>query len=145
MNTLNDEEKKIIATEFSNIALKQNLKLATCAEKIEFNDLKIEHSSCIDKKLIESVFNLKLKVKKDKNQRESCGCVESIDIGMYNTCNNGCKYCYANFSDKVVMENILSHNEKSELLIGELKNNIKVKERILQSLVEENTFVQLEL
>ncbi len=145
LRTLDDIEKKLIAKEFSKIALEQNLKLETCAEKMELDEFEIEHSSCIDGKLIEDIFNIKLKIKKDKNQRDECGCVESIDIGMYNTCKHGCKYCYANFSDKTVMKNTLSHNEKSELMMGKIGDDVKIKERVVKSLIEKNLSKQLEM
>lgn len=57
---------------------------------------------CIDKKLIEEIIGCDIKVSKDKSQRLECGCMESVEIGSYNTCLNGCKYCYANYSPDAV-------------------------------------------
>ena len=125
-----------IAQRFSEIAKRNNFKIYTCAEKIDLSDYGIEHNSCIDKELIESLVGAKLKVQKDKTQRDECGCVESIDIGSYNTCTHGCKYCYANYSSSVVNTNSGCYDPNSPLLCSLLQPEDKVTERPMKSLID---------
>lgn len=116
------------------------LSLSTCAEKVDLEKFNIEHNRCIDDELIHkigkddpkildwlglsnpmlSLFdddysnNIKLK---DKGQRKACGCIISKDIGMYNTCNHLCTYCYANHSESLVKQNLNKHNINKQSII----------------------------
>lgn len=122
-----------LAARLVEIADKNNLIVESCAEKINLDQFGIAHGHCIDCNLFEQLIGYKLDLDKDKNQREECGCMASIDIGMYNTCKNGCKYCYANFSEKTVMKNCGIHDPLSPLISGIITEEDVVKEREIYS------------
>lgn len=125
--------QETLAQQLVEIAHSYGLQMDTCAEGIDLQKYGITHARCIDDRLFEKLLGCPLKVGKDKNQRLECGCVESIDIGTYNTCRNGCKYCYANYSAKAVNTNSCKHNPTSPLLIGEVDPDDKITERAMHS------------
>ena len=79
-----------------------DLEICVCAEKFdlsfEIDQLNLFSALPTEKKKI-------ITIKKDPGQRQECGCVESKDIGMYNTCLHGCVYCYANSSPELAIKN----------------------------------------
>lgn len=133
LNTLSKEQMIEIGNAFAEIARAANLRIKTCAEEVVFTN-GIEKASCIDKPLIESVVGCTIDAKKDKNQRKECLCIESIDIGEYDTCRHFCNYCYANGSEKKINNKCSKHIVTSPLLIGQLEEEDIVKEKNLQSL-----------
>jgi len=108
---------------FGKIAQKYRLPLYTCAEKVDLSPYGIRQGACIDKKKIYDLIGYKLDLKKDAGQRKECRCIKSIDIGMYDTCINGCRYCYAVNSTGSARKKHLLHDPESPLLIGRLKGD----------------------
>jgi len=125
--------------------IKLGLQIATCAENIALEKYNIFHNKCIDDDLLIKLFNsdselmnflgveiqqpdlfsdiktiTKKKNLKDKGQRELCGCIQSKDIGQYNTCPHECVYCYANTSKQIAKDNFNCHklNPDSDTIIG---------------------------
>ncbi|MBF0251617.1 MAG: DUF1848 family protein, partial [Alphaproteobacteria bacterium] len=90
----------------------------SCAEDVDLDRLGIGHGKCIDDALLNGVFGLSLGLGKDKNQRKACGCVESVDIGAYNTCLHGCVYCYATENKTLAAKNAALHDPASPFQVG---------------------------
>ncbi|NMM61669.1 DUF1848 domain-containing protein [Clostridium sp. P21] len=130
---LNKDDMFDFARKFSKIASEYNLIIETCSEEVELSKFNINHGRCIDDKLVSDIIDEKLFIDKDSTQREVCGCVKSIDIGAYNTCNHNCLYCYANFSRECVEKNLLKHNKKSPLLFGDLNGDEKITDRKMKT------------
>lgn len=127
------QQQEQLAKNLAEIAHGYGLRVDTCAERIELRQYGIEHARCIDDRLLGQLIQHPLNVRKDKNQRFECGCVESLDIGAYNTCCNGCRYCYANYIEKAVETNRGKHNPDSPLLVGEVGPDDKITERKMSS------------
>lgn len=131
---LQEEKLRAFAKQLADIAGENGMTVATCAEKINLEDCGITHSSCVEKRMIEEITGCRLDVKKDKNQRPECGCVESVEIGTYNTCKNGCKYCYANHSIESMLENCKRYDVNSPMLCSHVLEEDIITERKVKSL-----------
>lgn len=84
-----------IAESFSRSASRYGLRIETCAESADLEHFGIGHGACIDREHIERIVGHKFGKVKESYLRKHCGCMESVDIGCYSTCLNGCLYCYA--------------------------------------------------
>lgn len=131
---LADNDLAMFGKEIALIAGAHDIKVATCAETVDLSSCGIEHSCCIDKELIEKIVGYKIQADKDKNQRKECGCIESIEIGTYNTCKNGCQYCYANNSQERVSQTCKLYDADSPILCGRITEKDIITERKVKSL-----------
>lgn len=86
---LTDGEIRIMASAMARTAAAHGMEIVSCAESIDLSGCGVRHGSCVDRALIERITGMPLQAGPDKNQRGACGCVESIDIGMYHTAGTG--------------------------------------------------------
>lgn len=122
---------------FSEIAGEYGLYIDTCSEAISLEDLGISHASCVDRERLERIGGYRLNVGRDRNQRKECGCAASVDIGAYDTCGNGCLYCYATDSPPRAAERVRAHRPDSPILFGTVGPEDVIREREAVSLREQ--------
>ena len=134
VETISDAEMSEITGRMAEIAGRHGMETVSCAEQADLSSAGVKPGSCIDKELIEQIIGCRLVGKKDKNQRAACGCFESIETGLYHTCSNGCRYCYANRNEETVLRNAAAYDPTSPLLCGVVGPGDKVIERKVKSL-----------
>lgn len=123
-----EEDYKLIGENFSKIAKDNNMVIQTCFEERNLTEYGFIKGKCMSKEL---AFKLTGKTYKKWQARKgnACNCVELVDIGVYNSCNHLCKYCYANYDESKVKENINNHDINSSLLIGHINSDDIIKPR----------------
>ena len=113
---------------FSRVAKENGMTVQTCYEEHNLVEYGFKKGECVSHEL---AYQLTGKSYKDWPSRKNgtCHCVQMVDIGVYNSCNHLCKYCYANFDEKQINKNRKEHHFNSSLLIGELEEDDIIKER----------------
>lgn len=135
MNThdLSGDELLDFAGRVHKITSSHHMVTASCAEKADLASVGIEHNSCVDKHLVEEITGAIYIPEKKKPNREACGCIPSIDIGLYDTCLHLCKYCYANSNPDVVRRMRERYDPESPILCGTVGLDDKITERKVKS------------
>ena len=123
---MSKEDYKIIGESFIKSAKENGMTIQTCAEENNLSEYGFIKEDCISHSLI---FKVTGKTGFKTWKERKCKCVSMVDIGEYNSCKHFCKYCYANYDEKKVKDNYDRHDEKSSLLIGNLKEEDIIKER----------------
>ena len=103
--------------ELQRIAASHGMNIQGCAEDPALGELGLPAGKCIDEALIRELFGLELDARRDKGQRLHCGCIRSVDIGAYESCLHGCRYCYATSRHEQALQNYRRHDPDSPFLL----------------------------
>lgn len=120
LQLLTEEDMDELAQGLGQIAKKYRIPIQSCATKTDFSKYGIGRSGCVTLDILGAANGIKFRSLKHKGMRKNCNCITSNDIGAYNTCPNGCRYCYANSNPEQAAKNYEKHNPKSPILFGEI-------------------------
>lgn len=95
------------------IAADQGMTLTACTEPA----LGIEPARCIDARRLSDVAGKEIAAR-SRGNRPGCLCDESRDIGAYDSCAQGCAYCYAVADRDKAKRSLSAHDPGGEFLIG---------------------------
>jgi hypothetical protein len=106
-----------LLAEMADTARGKGMEIVSCAQERDLRPWGIEPGKCVDDGLIRRLFGIEVPHRRDPSQRKACGCVVSKDIGAYDTCVYGCRYCYATSSQARAQANRRRHRPDSPALI----------------------------
>lgn len=118
LKPLTEEQKNELARGLGSIAAEHGIRLQTCGTDEDYSDFGIHSSGCMTLEILGNANGLNFRELSHRGMRKGCHCIESRDIGAYDTCINGCRYCYANKDHSLALENYKRHDPDSPLLLG---------------------------
>jgi len=113
---VSEAEQAALAQRLAEIAAEHGIDLYSCCNNHLVGG-QVKKARCVDAELLAALFGFDAGLYRIKPTRKQCGCCESVDIGMYDTCPHGCIYCYANAGSKAG-KNYLRHDPDSPALVS---------------------------
>jgi hypothetical protein len=109
-----DEEKRALLRELAAIAGAHGMKLTLCAQPHLLVD-GVGAAQCIDVARLSDIAGRDITAR-EKGNRAGCACAEARDIGAYDTCAQGCAYCYAVSSPQGAQKKIAALDANAAML-----------------------------
>jgi len=107
------DEKRALTAALRAIAAEQGMRLTPCTQPGLATAA--EAARCIDAERLSDVAGRAITAR-TKGNRPGCLCAESRDIGAYDTCAQGCAYCYAVGARARAQAALKAHDPESESL-----------------------------
>ncbi len=109
-----------LAENLARIASLHGISMESCAHDFLISE-QISKAKCIDSIFLQKTLKSSERISslstlKNVPTRKGCACVESRDIGAYDTCGHGCIYCYANADPGRALQNLSRISPNSDIL-----------------------------
>ena len=112
-----ESELQALLQGLADIARDNGMRIQACAQGEGGLPPYIPAGACIDAAWLSECLGIPPISGRDSAQREHCQCAPSRDIGMYDSCVFGCRYCYATSSLERAQANRLRHSPRKESLL----------------------------
>ncbi len=110
------DERLALVQALAEIAATCGIALFACCQP-ELAVGSVRPASCVDAGLLAELFPAPPLTAEARPTRPGCGCAASRDIGIYDTCLFGCRYCYATNDDARAAAWHSRHDPSGEQLI----------------------------
>ena len=124
---LTPKNKIEIVKNLGAISKRYNMLIQTCASDEDYEQFGVLNSGCLTAEILERANGITFKSMRHSGNRKNCKCIESRNIGDYDTCPNGCKYCYANQNPEIARANYEKHNPDLPFILGDLKDTDEIQ------------------
>lgn len=113
------EDRLRLGRAMAEIGRTYGMTVKACGEGDELAPLGVDCSGCMIIPVYEAALGCRLRAPKVASSRGGlCACHLTCDIGAYNSCGHGCRYCYASDSLEAVRAAMRRHDPLSPFLIG---------------------------
>lgn len=129
------DERDYMAELLGGIAARHGLELRICAcAGARYERYGIKPAGCMRLADIGAANGVSFRPRVHKGMRSGCGCVETRDIGAYDCCPNGCRYCYATSDTRRAARAYRTeHDPASPLILGHLHPGDEVTQAVQRS------------
>lgn len=108
-------ERREMALRLRDAAERRGMRLHACCEDALVGE-GIEKGRCVDIDMVRLLRPDATEEPKRRPTRAECGCTESVDIGAYDTCPFGCRYCYATRTREAALARLREHDPADTLI-----------------------------
>ena len=136
LRPVSEADRDRIAKGLGEIAAGVGLTIQTCGTNGDFTRYGIRASGCATLEILGRANGCEFRELAHRGFREGCHCIESRDIGAYDTCLNGCKYCYANRNPGLAAQNFARHDPDSPILLGSLAPEDEIRQGAQKSFLK---------